>query len=177
MKNFNWIIIGCLTILLGCGNGTDDGKMSKEEIKHTQEKLVEENKNNVSEEKQTMLKYLKDNNLQTTETGTGLNYIITEEGEGNKAEQGQVVKVHYAGRFLDGKIFDSSYDRGEPIDFPLGQGKVIKGWDEGLALLNEGAKATLIIPSHLAYGPNGIPNTIPPSATLIFDVELVEILN
>ena len=87
----------------------------------------------------------------------------------------QFVSVHYTGYLEDGSIFDSSIDRGEPIAFPVGKGQVIRGWDEGLMLLSTGAKARLIIPSELAYGEQGAGGIIPPNATLIFDVELLEI--
>lgn len=108
-------------------------------------------------------------------TSSGLGYVITEEGSGAKASPGQIVSVHYAGYLTNGNKFDASYDRGQPIDFPLGAGRVIPGWDEGIALLNPGSKATLIIPHTLAYGPNGAGGVIPPYATLIFDVELVAV--
>ncbi|MDB5047482.1 MAG: Peptidyl-prolyl cis-trans isomerase (rotamase) - cyclophilin family, partial [Fibrobacteres bacterium] len=84
------------------------------------------------------------------------------------------VKVHYAGRLTDGKEFDNSYKRGQPIDFKVGTGMVIPGWDEGIMLMQKGEKRTLIIPSNLAYGPDGRPPVIPQNATLIFDVELVD---
>ena len=108
-------------------------------------------------------------------TSSGLGYVITEEGSGAKATPGQTVSVHYAGYLTNGTKFDASYDRGQPIDFPLGAGRVIPGWDEGIALLSPGGKATLIIPHTLAYGPNGAGGVIPPYATLIFDVELVAV--
>lgn len=95
------------------------------------------------------------------------------EGAGAPAQKGQVVSVHYTGTLENGQKFDSSRDRGQPIEFPLGQGHVIAGWDEGIAQLRVGDKAKLTIPGHLAYGPAGIPGVIPPNATLIFDVELV----
>jgi peptidylprolyl isomerase len=88
---------------------------------------------------------------------------------------GDVVAVHYRGQLEDGTVFDSSYDRGQPIRFALGQGRVIRGWDEGIALMNQGGKARLIIPPDLAYGAAGAGGVIPPNATLIFDVELVSI--
>ncbi len=88
---------------------------------------------------------------------------------------GKTVSVHYSGFLLDGSLFDSSVERGQPFDFPLGQGRVIKGWDEGIALLHKGDKAKLIIPYSLAYGENGRAPIIPPKATLIFDVQLVNI--
>ena len=108
-------------------------------------------------------------------TESGLFYKVLEEGSGNKAEKGQNVSVHYEGSLLSGKIFDSSYERKEPIDFPLGTGKVIAGWDEGIALLKKGSKARLVIPPHLGYGARGAGRSIPPNSTLIFDVELVDV--
>ena len=108
-------------------------------------------------------------------TSSGLGYVITQEGSGANASPGQTVSVHYAGYLTNGNKFDASYDRGQPIDFPLGAGRVIPGWDEGIALLSPGGKATLIIPHTLAYGPNGAGGVIPPYATLIFDVELVSV--
>ena len=108
-------------------------------------------------------------------TSSGLGYVISEEGSGAKATPGQTVSVHYAGYLTNGTKFDASYDRGQPIDFPLGAGRVIPGWDEGIALLSPGGKATLIIPHTLAYGPNGAGGVIPPYATLIFEVELVSV--
>ena len=110
-----------------------------------------------------------------TVTESGLAYKITKKGSGPKAEAGKTVSVHYTGKLTDGTKFDSSYDRNQPIDFPLGQGRVIKGWDEGISLLNVGSKATFIIPPDLAYGARGAGGVIPPNATLIFEVELVEV--
>ena len=106
-------------------------------------------------------------------TPSGLMYVVTQEGNGPLPEVGKEVTVHYTGTLLDGKKFDSSLDRNEPFKFPLGQGRVIKGWDEGIALLKEGSKAKLFIPYQLAYGERGYPGAIPPSANLIFDVELL----
>jgi peptidyl-prolyl cis-trans isomerase A (cyclophilin A) len=108
-------------------------------------------------------------------TQSGLEYIEIEEGSGAQAEKGKVVSVHYTGKLQDGKVFDSSHSRGEPITFPLGKGSVIKGWDEGIALMKVGGKAQLIIPPNLAYGESGAGGVIPPNATLTFDVELVSI--
>jgi FKBP-type peptidyl-prolyl cis-trans isomerase len=107
------------------------------------------------------------------ETKTGLKYIILKKGEGKKPLSGDLVKVHYKGELLDGTVFDSSYKRDQPIEFKVGEGQVIPGWDEGIMLLDKGDKARFIIPSHLAYGENGAGGVIPPNATLIFEVELV----
>ena len=101
-------------------------------------------------------------------------YKIIEKKNSVKAESGKKVKVHYEGMLLDGAVFDSSFKRNQPIEFSLGVGQVIPGWDEGIALLNKGAKATLIIPSDLAYGAAGAGGVIPPDATLKFEVELVD---
>jgi len=109
------------------------------------------------------------------ETQSGLRYFILKEGSGDKPKVGNEVSVHYTGYLTDGTKFDSSLDRGEPIKFPLGMGKVIPGWDEGISLINKGGKAKFIIPPHLAYGERGAGGVIPPNATLIFEVELVEI--
>ncbi len=106
-------------------------------------------------------------------TESGLRYKIISKGTGAKAEKGKEVSVHYKGSLTNGNVFDSSYKRKEPIAFPLGQGHVIEGWDEGIALLQVGDKARFVIPSHLGYGASGAGGVIPPNATLIFDVELV----
>ncbi|WP_029033337.1 peptidylprolyl isomerase [Salinimicrobium terrae] len=108
-------------------------------------------------------------------TGSGLRYKMISEGNGKKAEKGDTVSVHYKGMLPDGTVFDSSYKRKQPIDFPLGKGHVIEGWDEGIQLLKEGDKARFVIPSNLAYGSRGAGGVIPPDATLIFDVELVKV--
>ncbi len=107
-------------------------------------------------------------------TDSGLFYKITRKGFGNLPPKGCNVSVHYRGMMPDGTIFDSSYKRNEPISFPLGKGRVIKGWDEGIALLKKGSIAKLVIPSELAYGSRGVDGIIPPDATLIFEVELVD---
>ncbi|TCB65071.1 FKBP-type peptidyl-prolyl cis-trans isomerase [Acinetobacter sp. ANC 4178] len=106
-------------------------------------------------------------------TASGLQYIITQEGTGKQPAADSVVTVHYTGKLVDGKVFDSSIQRGEPIEFPLNQ--VIPGWTEGLQLMKEGGKATLFIPAKLGYGEQGVPGTIPANSTLIFDVELIKV--
>ena len=111
----------------------------------------------------------------STTTSSGLTYIEVEAGSGDKPQPNDIVGVHYAGTLEDGTEFDSSYSRGEPIQFPLGVGQVIPGWDEGIAMMQPGGKAILIIPPELAYGEQGAGGIIPPNATLTFEVELVSI--
>jgi peptidyl-prolyl cis-trans isomerase A (cyclophilin A) len=108
-------------------------------------------------------------------TDSGLRYQIIQKGSGAKAEKGKTVSVHYKGQLPDGTVFDSSYKRNQPIDFPLGMGQVIAGWDEGISLLKVGDKARFVIPSNLGYGSRGAGGVIPPDATLIFDVELMNV--
>ena len=108
-------------------------------------------------------------------TESGLRYKIIQKGDGKKAEKGKKVSVHYKGSLESGEVFDSSYTRKQPIDFQLGVGQVISGWDEGIALLQVGDKARFVIPSHLGYGSRGAGGVIPADATLIFDVELMDV--
>lgn len=108
-------------------------------------------------------------------TDSGLHYKIIQKGDGVKPTSGQTVAVHYKGMLPEGTTFDSSYDRGTPIEFPIGMGHVIAGWDEGIMLLNKGDKARFVIPSDLGYGAQGAGGVIPPNATLVFDVELMDI--
>lgn len=108
-------------------------------------------------------------------TESGLRYQIIQKGDGVKPNAGQTVSVHYKGQLPDGTVFDSSYKRNQPIDFQVGVGQVIPGWDEGIMLLQVGDKARLVIPSDLGYGSRGAGGVIPPDATLLFDVELVAV--
>ena len=126
-------------------------------------------------EKEAAAKALADLAEGFDKTDSGLHYKIIQKGDGVKAEKGKTVSVHYKGQLADGTVFDSSYKRNQPIDFALGVGQVIAGWDEGISLLNVGDKARFVIPSHLGYGANGAGGVIPPNATLIFDVELMNV--
>jgi len=150
-----------------------------------QQKMLEDAK---VKSKDELDKYLLDNKIKVLPTENGLYFIEIKKGNGAKPEVGKSIKVNYIGRFLDGKVFDTNNEKEaknagifnerrpyEPIEFILGQGQVIKGWEEGIALMKVGGKAKLIIPSNLAYGERGVNGAIPPYATLVFDVELVSV--
>lgn len=115
------------------------------------------------------------NEANVITTDSGLKYIDTQEGTGASPVAGKVVVVHYTGTLENGTKFDSSVDRGQPFKFPIGQGVVIKGWDEGVMSMKVGGKRKLIIPANLGYGAREIPGVIPANSTLIFDVELIAI--
>jgi len=140
------------------------------EKKKSEEKMQK----NKAEESANLAKYLKEKNITAKPTPSGLYYIEKAKGSGPRAAAGKVVKVHYTGTLLNGTKFDSSRDKNKPYEFTLGQNRVIQGWDEGIALMNVGGKATLIVPSSLGYGgqDKGI---IPPYSTLVFDVELMDV--
>lgn len=138
-------------------------------IDNMKQTFPEETKNAEMELQQ----YLKDNNITVSPTETGLYYQKTKDGNGERPQVGTMIKVHYTGKLLDGTVFDSSVDRKEPIQFVLGIGQVIPGWDEGLQLMSKGEKGVLYIPYYLAYGNTGS-GPIPPFATLKFEVELID---
>jgi FKBP-type peptidyl-prolyl cis-trans isomerase len=146
---------------------TTDAALKAEELKAEKENAMKEN--------EMIAKYIAEKQITPSKSSSGLMYIISEPGTGEQAQAGKTVKVHYTGRLLDGTKFDSSLDRSDPIEFKLGQGMVIKGWDEGIALLKVGGKALLIIPSNLAYGSRGAGGVIPPFSPLTFEVELVSV--
>lgn len=118
--------------------------------------------------------YLEANGIKTEPQESGLVYVCTKKGKGPKPGYKQKVKVHYTGKLLDGRVFDSSIERGEPIEFELGVGQVIPGWDEGIALMSKGEKGILYLPSNLAYGPRQAGELITPYSNLVFEVELVD---
>ncbi len=142
-------------------------EMQKEMAAHAEKQIAVDDEN--------LQKYMKEKNLTAQKTPSGLYYIITQKGTGPTPKPGQIVAVNYRGTTLDGKEFDSSAKSGVPFEFQIGQGQVIRGWDEGIALLNKGSKATLLIPSTMAYGQQGAGADIPADASLRFDVELVDI--
>lgn len=159
----------------------------QQEMMAKQQKLqAEKAAEQLKEDVEKIDQYLADNNIEAETTPSGLRYVITEEGSGANAESGDMVEVSYVGHVLEGAYFDTSYEdiakeKGlyneqreyKPYSFKLGTGTVIKGWDEGLTYLKEGGKATLYVPSPLAYGPRARSQEIGPNSILVFDVELV----
>ncbi len=129
----------------------------------------------MSAEQSTIDEYVKANGITVQPTATGLYFMEIQAGKGKPAEAGKTVTVNYTGKFLDGKVFDTSVGKPEPFSFPIGQGQVIPGWDEAIVLMKEGGKANLLIPSKLAYGPQGAGGVIPPFTPLLFEVELISV--
>ncbi len=146
--------------------------MTEGEYKELQDQRAEEQ---VQKDAELIEKYLADSGIVAQSTPSGLRYVIIEEGTGQQAQPGDTVTVQYTGYLMDGTKFDSSYDRNKPFVFNLGRGMVIPGWDEGIALLKEGGKAILFIPSRLAYGDRGAGRVIPPNSVLKFEVELIKV--
>lgn len=141
----------------------------------TAQKQEEASVNKVKEV-EMISKFIQENNITAQPKESGLYFIETVAGNGKPVERGSVVKVHYIGRLLTGEKFDASYDRNEPIEFTLGAGHVIPGWDEGIGYMTVGSKAQLIIPSNLAYGENPPPGSIIAAySPLVFEVELVSV--
>ncbi len=141
-------------------------------------KMVEAIKKQYPEETERayaeMQQYFALNNVVASPTASGLYYVMTAEGNGEMPVKGDNVKVHYTGKLLDGTVFDSSVERGEPIEVPIGMGYVIPGWDEGIMMMSKGEKGVLYIPYYLGYGDRGAGADIPPFANLIFEVELID---
>jgi len=148
---------------------TDQQSFDNELKKIEAKAALEAKKTSAKFETEMYLRYPK-----AIKTKSGLMYVITREGQGEIVQPGNSVLVHYNGKFKDGKMFDSSYDRGKPVKFAAGVGQVIKGWDEALVMMKKGEKRTLMIPYYLAYGEKGYPGAIPPKADLIFDVEIID---
>ncbi len=160
-----------LIVFIGCNDATekkttDDTGKTEEAVKETAAQQPEVQ--NLSAE-------LPQIEGDTITTESGLKYIDIKVGDGPMPETGQTCVMHYTGWLTNGKKFDSSRDRGKPFPFPIGQGRVIKGWDEGVASMKVGGRRLLIIPSQLGYGDRGYPPVIPPKSTLVFDVELLEV--
>lgn len=157
-------------------NGENTDITPEEANKLIQEYLQQLNEKKIAEIKSVGDKFLAENRTRegVKETASGLQYIVEKEGEGAQPTATDEVTVHYTGKLLDGTVFDSSVNRGEPATFPLN--RVIPGWTEGVQLMKEGGKYIFFIPSDLAYGPQGVPNAIPPHSTLIFEVELIKVI-
>lgn len=146
--------------------------LNKAEVEKEQELLKQKRR---TTEDQLLAHYLKTNNITKEASLSGMYYIETKKGDGMKVKPGDMLMVHYTGKFIDGEVFDSSIERNEPFLFRQGKGAVIPGWEEGFSKMREGGKAKFIIPSQLAYGAKGYGKIIPPYSTLIFDVELIKI--
>lgn len=156
-------------------NSVKSKAQHEKELADKKAKEQAEIENYKNQESASIEKYIKENNITVKPTETGLYFIETAKGTGLQAEEGDKVRVHYTGTLLDGTKFDSSFDRDAPISFTLGKGQMIKAWDEAIALMKVGGKATLICPSSLGYGPRSRGNVIHAYAPLKFDVELVEV--
>ena len=152
--------------------------MSREEFENKQREQFEKMKMNEDQQLSIDLElidnYLKEKNIDAVKTESGLRYVIEKTGQGENAAPGDNVSVHYTGMLLDGEKFDSSLDRGDPLNFTLGQGMVIRGWDEGITYFNKNSKGTIYIPSSLGYGASGAGGVIPPNAVLVFEIELID---
>ena len=141
----------------------------------TQAKIEEGQQSGADKEQEKILKKIKQKWPNAHHSKTGLYWVVDKEGEGDTPKAGTMISAHYTGRLLsNNQKFDSSVDRGEPLKFEVGVGRVIKGWDQALANMKRGEKRTLIIPPKLGYGAQGAGGVIPPNAWLVFDVELVD---
>ena len=156
--------------LAGCGSNT-----SSNENNETTEEAAPDYGQQIKDNKTLGREFLEENakNDSVIQTKSGLQYMVLKEGNGAKPGPTDEVTVHYTGRLIDGTVFDSSVERGEPATFPLD--KVIAGWTEGLQLMSEGSEYRLFIPSELAYGSKGAGDQILPNSTLIFDVQLLKV--
>ena len=157
-------------------NGKDAKNFDAVTIFDTKFKELEEQAKKAKEKQAMMIKMLLDNEDNSKVLPSGLKIFIEKQWNGAKPKKGEKVKIHYTGYLRDGKMFDSSVKRNRPFETPIGVGRVIQGWDEGVLDLNVGTKAILYIPSHLAYGKRGAGGVIPPNADLIFEVELLDIM-
>ena len=145
-----------------------------EQYEKMQIEMEQNNEQQLSIDLELIENYLKENNIDATKAESGLHYEITKIGNGDNAASGNNVTVHYTGMLLNGEVFDSSVERDQPFSFQLGQGMVIRGWDEGITYFNKGAKGKIYIPSSLGYGPSGAGGVIPPNAVLIFEIEVLD---
>lgn len=177
--SFGVVVACCAVLLVAQFTGGDGEQAVADSAANTPaavtqtETLVAQNASDLMEDDAPEGDAMADENVVTTDSG--LQYVVIEEGDGAQPQAGQRVFVHYVGTLEDGTKFDSSRDRGRPFDFTIGQGQVIRGWDEGVGMMKVGDRRKLIIPPDLGYGARGAGGVIPPNATLIFDVELLRI--
>ena len=151
------------------------GAKIKKDAEARIEKMKADHPEETATAAQHLTEFLAKNKVNVEPTASGLYYVMTQEGNGEKPEVGQMVQVHYTGKLLDGTVFDSSVERGEPITIPIGVGQVIPGWDEGIMLMSKGEKGVLYIPYYLAYGDRQAGDKITPYSNLVFEVELVDL--
>jgi FKBP-type peptidyl-prolyl cis-trans isomerase len=161
--------------IIRVGEKAENFKTDQEAFDAIQEKMKKGQGNAAADEEKKTIKMIKQKWPNAHFSNSGLYWVVDQEGKGDKPASGTMISAHYTGRLLsNGQKFDSSYDRGEPIQFEVGEGRVIKGWDQALSNMRKGEKRTLIIPPELAYGSQGAGGVIPPDAWLVFDVELVD---
>ena len=173
MKKFFAMAMVAMLIagMAGCGGNESTTEANTENTEKTAPDTVNQIKDNLTLGREFLEENAKKDSVKVTESG--LQYMVLKEGKGAKPGATDTVTVHYTGTLIDGKVFDSSVERGEPATFPLN--RVIPGWTEGLQLMSEGSKYRLFIPSELAYGERGAGDDILPNSTLIFDVELIKV--
>jgi len=161
--------------IIRVGKKAEQFKTDQDAFERAQAEIAEGKQKGVLDEEKKIKKMIKKHWPDAHHSHSGMYWVVTREGEGDKPTPGTMISAHYNGRLLiSGKKFDSSYDRGKPLQFKVGVGQVIKGWDQALANMKRGEKRTLIIPPKLAYGEQGAGGVIPPNAWLVFDVELVD---
>jgi len=167
--------ISCKTEVNTDPKAVPNEKQIKKPLSKLAEKLyinyTPEPKTQDQKDENALIDYAIDNELDVSKTASGLYYTILKKGVGPNFVHGQPCKAHYKGYFLDGKVFDASYKRGEPLFFTVGQ--MNAAWNEGLKLMNTGTIATLLVPSRLGYGERGFPGYVPPNTPLIFDLEVL----
>ena len=146
----------------------------KEQVAQRVAQMKADHPEETEKAEKALVTFLKKKKIDVEPTESGLYYVMTTEGNGEKPEPGQLVKVHYTGKLMDGTVFDSSVERDQPFQFPLGVGQVIPGWDEGIGLMSKGEKGVLYIPYYLAYGERGAGDKIKPYDNLMFEVELID---
>ncbi len=167
-----WLIIS----VVGCQSGTPSSSKKANEdelIDRLSVELISQPRNQAEIDRNMIINYAIDSLLDVRSTPSGLYYFVQEAGEGTTPNVKSKVTAHYRGRLFDGGEFDSSYSRGEPLEFGLHQ--MIKGWQEAIPMLKPGGKGTFLIPSNLAYGSRGFPGLVPPNTVLRFDIHLIKV--